>query len=412
VDTCADDDSPGSLRTIIEDTVNTGDGDTIDLMHLPMACSKITLDGTAHSPSYITVAQPNLHLLGPGSWNLTLDGHSYYGVLRHVGFGTLTIEGMTIAHGKYVSDNAPFGGCVYSKGSIDLELSVIDHCTAFGTSSVGAAGGGVYAKKDLTMSRSSINASGAYNQDSIDANGGGAFVGGNFNATYASISNNYASGGGGGAHVKGALSSIASSTISSNLAKNAGGLYFRDAMGTADIVNSTISGNEATSLVGALVAAGNLNLANSTVAFNHDRHYANFAAVSVFGGSLVLNSSIIADNSEAIAPADLWVSSTTTFIGAHNLIVAPVGVQVPVFTIMECPHLDPLASNGGPTLTHAIRPTSAAVDAGSSPPSLLFDQTGYSRVVGIAADIGAFEWRNGAGTDRVFVNGFDGLCDQ
>ena len=57
------------------------------------------------------------------------------------------------------------------------------------------------------------------------------------------------------------------------------------------------------------------------------------------------------------------------------------------------PLLGPLAMNGGPTLTHALLPGSPALDRGSS--SVAEDQRGYGfeRVVGAAADIGAYESR-------------------
>jgi hypothetical protein len=56
------------------------------------------------------------------------------------------------------------------------------------------------------------------------------------------------------------------------------------------------------------------------------------------------------------------------------------------------PKLGPLQDNGGPTPTMALLPGSPAIDAGSNPLGLTSDQRGYSpRVVGPAADIGAFE---------------------
>ena len=53
----------------------------------------------------------------------------------------------------------------------------------------------------------------------------------------------------------------------------------------------------------------------------------------------------------------------------------------------------PLADNGGPTFTHALDPTSPAIDHGSNPLALDFDQRGAPnvRVFGSAPDIGAFE---------------------
>jgi WD40 repeat protein len=247
--------------------------------------------------------------------------------------------------------------------------------------------------------------------DAVDGDGGGVSVLGNLGMTYATIASNYASGSGGGAIVKGSMINISSSTISSNIAHGMGGLYFYNNLGTAEITNSTISGNEATLLVGALYARGDLRLTNSTVAFNHD-HYANYAAVSAGGPSLFLESSIIAGNGGSGGPADVWADATTSVSGSNNLIVAGSGVSALTNTITDCPRLDPLADNGGATLTHAINPMSPAIDAGSALPSLLFDQTGYARVEGAAADIGAFEWRSGTGMDRIWAGGFDGLCDQ
>jgi len=411
VDTCADDDSPGSLRAIIA-SPNTGNDDTIDLTQLPMGCSTITLDTVTHVPGHITISQANLHLLGPGSGSLTIRSNRYSGVLRHTGTGTLDIEGLTIAQGKYVSDNQPVGGCIYSKGTVSLTNSVVDHCAALGTSMVGARGAGVYTQGDLILDRSSISYSNAYNVEAIDAYGGGAFVSGNLKATYASISNNYVSGSGGGACVAGSMTSISSSTISSNRANAMGGLYLGDVNGSAEVVDSTISGNEAMiAHVGALYARGDLKLTNSTVAFNHD-HTASYAEVSVGGAHLVLESSILAGNGNAAGPADLWTKATTTITAANNLVVAASGASLPANTIHDCPQLDPLADNGGFTLTHAIKPTSPAIDTGSNPIPLAFDQTGYVRKEGVETDIGAFEWRTGTGQERVFVGGFDGLCDQ
>jgi hypothetical protein len=55
--------------------------------------------------------------------------------------------------------------------------------------------------------------------------------------------------------------------------------------------------------------------------------------------------------------------------------------------------LDPLANNGGPTLTHALKAGSPAFDGGFNPAGLAFDQrgAGFARTNGKGTDIGAFE---------------------
>jgi hypothetical protein len=61
------------------------------------------------------------------------------------------------------------------------------------------------------------------------------------------------------------------------------------------------------------------------------------------------------------------------------------------------PMLEPLADNGGVCQTHALASTSPAIDNGSNPLKLKYDQRGpfcYFRVVGDGVDIGAFEFGN------------------
>ena len=55
------------------------------------------------------------------------------------------------------------------------------------------------------------------------------------------------------------------------------------------------------------------------------------------------------------------------------------------------PLLDVLALNGGPTPTMRLLPGSPALNAGSNPAGLTTDQRGAARVIGAAADMGAFE---------------------
>jgi len=50
-------------------------------------------------------------------------------------------------------------------------------------------------------------------------------------------------------------------------------------------------------------------------------------------------------------------------------------------------------------------PGSSAIDAGSASSALDFDQrgNGFPRDIGVAPDIGAYEWD----PDRIFISGFD-----
>jgi hypothetical protein len=77
----------------------------------------------------------------------------------------------------------------------------------------------------------------------------------------------------------------------------------------------------------------------------------------------------------------------------------------PAGTSRTDPLIGPPQDNDGRTRTHALVAGSPAIDAGNNMAGLDTDQrgSGFARVVGSAADIGAFE----TNTDVVFVNGFN-----
>lgn len=138
VDNCADDGTPGSLRSQI---AAAPDGATIDLTQL--VCSRISI---SHA---IEVNQPSLYLKGPDPtpgnppW-LTVDANNQSAVFNHYGVGALRITNLNVANGHYSSSIAPTGGCVYSAGTIQLLNSVVSHCSVESTSTtIAARGGGV-----------------------------------------------------------------------------------------------------------------------------------------------------------------------------------------------------------------------------------------------------------------------------
>jgi hypothetical protein len=182
--------------------------------------------------------------------------------------------------------------------------------------------------------------------------------------------------------------------------------------GSLTITNTTVSGNTAAgasyTIGGGVYEQQALSLNNSTIAFNTAGYYGGGVTINKTA-TLALFSTIISNNTATITPdsADLFAyGGPITATGDHNLVIASdTGVTLPADTLTTDPLLQPLADNGGGTLTHALDPASPAVDTGSNPLSLPFDQRGtpYPRVVGTAADIGAFE----LDTDHIFGNGFE-----
>jgi predicted outer membrane repeat protein len=208
------------------------------------------------------------------------------------------------------------------------------------------------------------------------------------NSTFEDNSANCPNYGGGGAVYVGSCYSITvqNSTFSGNTANNVlswrayGGALFMNAGGMTAPVglvqNSTFVDNSMTGAStsgGAIYGSDNVTVESCV-----------FAGNSVRGGTagiVDLTKGLAGTIINSIGEGDIINAGTldgggnTENLGAGNALV------------------DVLADNGGPTLTHALLTGSPAIDAGSNPAGLTYDQrgAGYARVVGSRADMGAYE---------------------
>jgi predicted outer membrane repeat protein len=400
---CNDDGSPGTLRSVV---TGAPSGAIVDLSQL--ACSTISLANGA-----IAVAADSLHLVGPASGQLTLNANqSYRRILDHTGTGTLSVKNLRIAYGWAGIGSAAYGGCIRSAGSVELDHVAVIGCKAV-SNTAPAKGGGIYTAGDLTLRHSTV--SGNDTNPGTDGFGGGAFAGGSLGVYYSTISDNYSlnlstgGGYGGGLFATGNVN-IVGSTIARNHAVNVGGISIAGFAAAADIINSTISGNLASNYIGGVYSNTPLHVSNSTLAFNSAAHqsstFVTAAGLQVYATSVDLQSSIVSNNMVASFAFDLG-EQNGAISGAHNLIRTSSDLM-PVGTITDDPQLLTLQDNGGETATLALAASSPAVDQGSNTSPLSSDQrgAGYPRVIGAAADIGAFE-RQSSG-DLIFRNGFDG----
>jgi parallel beta-helix repeat protein len=208
---------------------------------------------------------------------------------------------------------------------------------------------------------------------------------------------------------------LAGNTASSN--SGAGGaIYFVGDIQTLTSTNSTFSGNSAASDGGAMkLFGGTVAIQNCTLTANTAGGAGGGIARDGNGGALSLTSTIVAGNVSGPAP-DLYFYSSGSVGGNNNLIgVADVGNYTLTGTNNQTgttakpldAKLSPLANNGGPTQTHALMPVSPAIDEGSNPSSIPTDQRGNTRVIGTAADIGAYEVQAPAKFSSVVINGGD-----
>ena len=291
------------------------------------------------------------------------------------------------------------------------------------------AGAGISNSGNLTI----LNCTVSGNTQVTSGWGGGIYNdnGSTLNVTNSIISGNSANGAGGGIANFGTLS-LTNSTISGNSSSNSGGGIFTYSDCTLNVTNSTISGNTATLSGGGIFTYSVLILTNTTLSGNStsgtgsgggglltaggpgtatltnvtitDNHAAgNGGGVLLLDGNDKLRNTIVAGNvsEDDASTNNIHFNMDTSAASSNNLIgpgetgglTATNGNQINVAN----PGLGALANNGGPTQTHALLPSSPALNAGSNTlatnAGLTTDQRGFARIVNTTVDIGAFESR-------------------
>ncbi len=399
---CADDGSPGSLRESVAQALS---GDVIDLSQL--TCSMITLGS-----GVIDIEVDDLTLRGPGATQLAISADGLDRVLRHAASGSLTIEALTITRGshKVERNDIGYGGCIASASNLVLIDTVVHDCIAQG---VGSYGGAVLSGP-LTMTRSTISGSTAFGDHPTNgtaAYGGGAFSYG-VDLVESTISGNRAIGThnpplshweiGGGLFVARNGGRIDRSTIANNYAiRFAGGLTQE---GDLLLRNSTVSGNVTRDDDGGGVRVRqvtSITIENSTIVDNQAGSFG--GGLSFIANALpsTISSTIIAGNRSGSGARDTDSVGVLSISGADNLMQdTGDSLSLPADTLSADPLLLPLDGYGGPTVTHALREDSPAIDAGNNLGVNATDQrgTGFERVFNGASDIGAFEFQTVAGS--------------
>ncbi len=384
----------------------------------------------------------SLNILGPGADLLTIDASGNDPTsLANNGDGSrifkiddnndgyqrsIHMNGLTLTGG----DTAGDGGAILSREFLDLF-----NVNVSGNSAAGG-GGGIWSRR-LTVNASTISGNHA-------ATGGGVHSSNPYDymAVFDStVSGNSATAGGGGIYATGTnrFMRIYRRTIDGNEAGTGGGIY--SSGGHLDIQESTLSGNAATGQAGGLFSQNNsLLITSSTISGNSAGADGGgiYSQATGFGSASIVHSTIT--NNLAAAGGGIAVgASLSTMTLDHTIVAGNTGLLLgrdEVFGAIAAAYsligddtgaaitdnggnligtggspidalLGPLADNGGPTFTHALLPTSPAVDAGN--PALIagfgapsFDQRGFpfgrtrnGQGAGAQIDIGAFEMQPG-----------------
>lgn len=448
--TNTNDSGPGSLRQALADADN---GDTI-IFDSSLNGRNIGLTSDE------LVIDKNVTINGPGANSLGVyrSSNAAFRIFHVMPGATVTISGLTISGGGsdqrgggILNDHAVLtldscavqnsfsarftsGGGIYNDGSGgSATLTILN--SGISVNDAYFAGGGIYnnasdgGSATVTITNSSVSYNSARYSEfpyTVGGDGGGIYnSGGTLTITNSSVSQNQAGtsdpipgGSGGGVSNSGTLT-ITNSTINSNGCAVAGGGIAN--YGTLTVTNSTVSGNNAYGQHDGIPwghgggISGNVSFINSTLSGNS----ANLSAGGIEGGGTIINSTITGNNNGGISVTGaLEIGNTILKAGAGGSNISNHGGTVTSQGYNVCsdngggflngtgdqintdPMLGPLQNNGGPTSTHALLPSSPAIDAGDpnfAPPPY-YDQRGptFWRVRNGRIDVGSFEVQAGA----------------
>jgi parallel beta helix pectate lyase-like protein len=393
--------------------LTTVDNSTYGPVGLPVITSDITVEGNGATISRRVRAAFGLVAVG-SSGALTLKNVTLTGGKAPSMGGAITNYGVTTVQNSIISRNEVTADTSYGGGGIaNFQTLTIENSTITGNKA-GLGGGITHAPYDpsglLTIRNSVISR----NTARLTGGGGVFSYAGAVTIENSTISGNMAKVlplGGGISNVYGTVT-IENSTISGNKAMGDGiGGGISNYQGSLTLRNSTVSGNMATSarggpgpIGGGIASYGNLTVENSTISANQA------AGTDGAGGGIyavdnvTLERSLISGNKAADAPEVYAATGAVVTVDAFNLFGSKDNAGVEGFTpgssdvvpgpgVTSAKILAPLAKNGGPTKTHALKPGSPALDVVplADPACTGTDQRGMPRPAGPGCDIGAFE---------------------
>jgi hypothetical protein len=312
------------------------------------------------------------------------------------------------------------GGGIWSTGLVEITTSDMSGNRV----DAGGCGGAVFVGGDIA-SRLRVISSYVGGNRAQDSSGVGTGSGGNGGALCvidgsgdilnSEIRGNEALGEGGAVFATSTLT-VEQSSFNGNFALRGGGALRLGATTTGhQIRNSTLYFNRAGLATinsgngGAILTTNDVTINNSTLASNRATGLG--GAIMHNGGTISMTSTIVADSTSenpanGSATLDIYRNSgTATISGSNNLIQSALNITVPAGTLTGNPLLGALSDLGclapagfsGSSIgcPRAMLPGagSPAINAGANPLALTTDQrgSGYARVIGGQADIGAIE---------------------
>ncbi len=326
----------------------------------------------------------------------------------------VTLRGLTVRNGNERSSGYGAGVAISELSTVTLERLLIrdNEARSFGA---GISNFGLLTVRESTVYNNKMPTNGG---GGVANTGGGVFNSGLLALYDSTIYGNEATRGGGLATLGNSITVITNSTVSGNRAAGpGGGIHNRD--GTVNIISSTVTRNEA-------FAFGRF-LSLSEAYFGGGIY--NTGKLALFGTLLAENEANLSAGDPGFAPDCYSLGSTrTTYVRTYGANLVGVVNDNCTFPVARptgrpqdllgteaspaSPMVLELADNGGPTLTHALRPYGPAKDGAGLPSEGAFtcttndgrgewrpfdgDRDGSS-----LCDIGAFEAQEAPPRDRV-----------
>ncbi|MFK7956997.1 MAG: choice-of-anchor Q domain-containing protein [Lysobacterales bacterium] len=317
--------------------------------------------------------------------NLNLSAITVQGNIADEDGGGIFASGNTntITESSFTANQAGQRGGAITTGSV---MGLYD--VNFADNNAGGIGGALFVQSTGNLAMTE----GVFENNSAER-GGGLFGYGPANLTQTTFVNNTAQTYGGAVYMRNFFN-LSQSTVANNSANNGAGIF------TAQLGISTLT---------------NVTLSNNTSVLSAFPPYP--AAVYAFSAMNIVNSTLLDNAPNGITKAngtDNWTMTNTVIAGSaeadcvdavtdldqnlSNLIGDGSCAAGAIDLVVGDPMLGPLASNGGPTQTHAPLSGSPIVDQGNNSDCPSNDQTGMPRPIdgngddNAECDIGSVEF--------------------
>ncbi|MBK7469574.1 MAG: hypothetical protein IPI73_01975 [Betaproteobacteria bacterium] len=310
---------------------------------------------------------------------------------------------------------------VICSGNVTVDNSTIQLNEVFGSPVPGSGGnsaGQISTNPSVTMTNVRIQGNKTFSGAGVNNGGFGVFTvqdTPSFTGTALLVRDNYAQQNESGLSLRAGAAGnafvLTNSAFVDNRADGSISGLFLSATGNYTVRNTTFSGNSS-NVGGAVFVNMNATAGSNAIVFENvtsARGSGGNLALEVgsFGagapsGTVTIKNSILGSGTSGIgfATVNLQTLGGVTYAVSNSLIENnSFGVPAGICGLNgnRCSvdaRLEGVGANGGfPTLTHALKPGSPALDAGNNTGVAAFDQrgTGFPRIVGATVDMGAFE---------------------